>query len=95
MPESALGYFSMFTIVFAGASMSDPEVNLLLNYVADKFAPTNGPSHSALMAMEDITSVEENHWFKDNKAQIIPISKANDYAELTDFITALHAAGTA
>lgn len=87
--------FSMFTIVFVGASMSDPEVNLLLNYVADEFAPTNGPSHFALMAQEDMTSVEENHWFKDNKVQVIPISKADSYAELTEFMVALHSAGIA
>jgi hypothetical protein len=82
--------FSMFTIVFVGASLADPEIRLLLGYLADEFAPTTGPNHFALMAQEDTTSVEEARWFKDTKVQLIPISKANDYRELTEFMEALH-----
>lgn len=87
--------FSMFTIVFVGASLVDPEVRLLLGYLADEFAPTTGPNHYALMAQEDVTTIEEDRWFKDSKVQIIPVSKADDYAELTDFVVALHDLGTA
>ncbi|OYY66591.1 SIR2 family protein [Sphingomonas sp. 28-62-11] len=87
--------FSMFTIVFVGASLVDPEIKLLLGYLADEFAPTTGPNHFALMAQEDMTSIEETRWFKDSKVQIIPISKGDDYAELTEFVTALHDLGTA
>ena len=32
--------FSLFTIVFVGASLADPEIRLLLGYLVDKFAPT-------------------------------------------------------
>ena len=64
--------FSMFSIIFIGASLTDPEIRLLLGYLADEFAPTTGPNHYALMAQEDITTVEENRWFKDSKVQIIP-----------------------
>jgi len=81
--------FTMFTIVFVGASMTDPEIMLLLNYLADSFAPTSGPSHFALMAEEDITSVEKERWFKDYKVQLIPVSKAHDYVEVTEFLVAL------
>lgn len=82
--------FSMFTIVFVGASLIDPEIRLLLGYLADEFAPTTGPNHFALMAQEDITSVEEMRWFKDTKVQIIPVSKADNYREITEFMQALH-----
>lgn len=83
--------FTMFTIVFVGASMTDPEILLLLNYIADAFTPSSGPSHFAAMAQEDITEVEKERWFKDFNIQLIPVSKANDYAELTEFLVALKA----
>jgi len=86
--------FSMFTIVFVGASLVDPEIRLLLGYLADEFAPTTGPNHYALMAQEDITAIEENRWFKESKVQIVPISKAENWVELTEFMTALHDLGT-
>jgi hypothetical protein len=81
--------FTMFTIVFVGASMTDPEISLLLNYISDSFTPSSGPNHYALMAQEDITQVEQERWFKDFNIHLITVSKADDYAELTDFLTAL------
>ncbi|WP_316162450.1 SIR2 family protein [Bradyrhizobium sp. SZCCHNRI20481] len=83
--------FTMFTIIFVGASMTDPEIKLLLSYISDVFATTSGPSHFALMAEEDTTGVERERWFKDMKVQLVPVSKANDYEEVTQFIEALHA----
>lgn len=86
------GMFSMFSIVFVGASMNDPEMRLLLNYIADAYPQDSGPNHYAAMAKEEITSVEQERWFKDLKVQLIPISKDNDYAELTEFLVALREA---
>jgi SIR2-like domain len=83
--------FTMFTIVFVGASMTDPEVKMLLSFIADAFATNSGPSHFALMAEEDITSVERERWFRDFKVQLIPVSKADSYAEATEFLAVLHA----
>lgn len=83
--------FTMFTIVFVGASMTDPEISLLLNYISDAFTPSSGPCHFALMAQEDITQVEKDRWFKDFNVQLITVSKADNYAELTDFLMALRA----
>ncbi len=80
---------AMFTIVFVGASLTDPEVTLLLGYIADSFAPGAGPSHYALMVAEDITKVEQDGWFKDLNVHLIPVSKADDYAEMTDFLATL------
>lgn len=81
--------FSMFSIVFVGASMDDPEMKLLLNYIADAYPQDTGPNHYAVMAKEKITAVEQTRWFKDLKVQIIPVSEANEYAELTEFMVHL------
>jgi hypothetical protein len=83
--------FTMFTIVFVGASMTDPEVKMLLSFIADSFATSSGPSHFALMAEDDITSVERDRWFRDYNVQLIPVSKADGYAEVTEFLNVLHA----
>ncbi len=82
--------FTMFTIVFVGVSMNDPEINLLLSYIVDAFSPTSGPSHFALMAEEDVTNVERSRWRRDKKVQLIAVSKADDYREVTEFMQALH-----
>lgn len=81
--------FTMYSIVFVGASMADPEINLLLGYIADAFSSTSGPVHYALLADEDITEAERERWMKDFKVHIIKISKADDYKELTEFIQVL------
>lgn len=81
--------FTMFTVVFVGASMTDPEISLLLSYIADSFSPGAGPTHYALMSEEDITQVERDRWLNDFKIQLITVSKADNYAELTEFLTAL------
>lgn len=82
--------FTMFTVVFVGASMTDPELRLLLNYISDAFATTSGPNHYALMTEEDITAVERDRWMKDMKVNVIPVSKADNYSEATDFLLELH-----
>ena len=74
---------------------ANPHEFFRLGYLADEFAPTTGPNHYALMAQEDVTTIEENRWFKDSKVQVIPISKVGGYVELTEFMVALHALGTA
>lgn len=84
--------FSMYTMVFVGASMTDPEVNLMLNYVASTFAPDSGPTHYAALTKEKINEVEKERWFKDFKIRVIPVSSADEYAELAQFLEALSAA---
>lgn len=84
--------FTMFTVVFVGASLTDPEINLLLRYIASAFQ-SSGPTHYALMPDEDITDVEKTRWFKDFNVQLIPVSKENNYQEVQEFVEVL--AGTA
>lgn len=87
--------FTMFTFIFVGASMTDPEISLLLSYIADSFSPNAGPTHYALMAAEDVTQVERDRWFKDFKIQLITVSKQDNYAELTEFLRELGAPAAA
>lgn len=81
--------FTMYTMIFVGTSMADPELQLLLGYISDVFLPTSGPQHYALMAEEDMGEVERGRWRKDFNVNIIPVSKDNDYAEVTEFMEAL------
>lgn len=81
--------FTMFTFIFVGASMADPEISLLLSYIADSFSPNAGPTHYAVMAAEDVTQVEKDRWFKDFKIQLITVSKQDNYVELTNFLREL------
>lgn len=83
--------FTMFTVVFVGASMTDPEIKLLLGYIADAFSPTSGPQHYALMAEDDITEIEQKRWLKDMNVKLIPISKSDNYVEIQEFVETLHA----
>lgn len=81
--------FTLHSMVFVGASMADPEINLMLGYIADAFSSTSGPVHYALIAQEDITEAERERWLKDFKVHVIKISKADHYKELTEFVEAL------
>lgn len=81
--------FTMYSMVFVGASMADPEINLLLGYISDAFSSTSGPVHYALLAEEDITEAEQERWARDFKVQVIKISKANNYLEATEFLQTL------
>ena len=81
--------FTMFSVVFVGASMADPEINLLLGYISDAFSSTSGPMHYALLADEDITAAERERWMLDFKVHVINISKADNYIELTQFLNTL------
>jgi hypothetical protein len=84
--------FSMYSMIFVGASMTDPEINLMLNYLADTFSPDNGPSHYAALTAEEVNEVEKERWFKDFNIRVIPVSSADEYKELPEFLRALAAA---
>lgn len=67
--------FTMFTIVFVGASMADPEIKLLLSYIAHAFSPTSGPNHYALMSEEELTTVEKDRWLRDMKVSSFQLAR--------------------
>jgi hypothetical protein len=81
--------FTLNTVLFIGVSLNDPELLVMLDYLADTFEPGSRPLHYALIAEEEINPVETERWLKDYLIQIVPISSANDYADVPGAIQAL------
>lgn len=80
--------FSTKTILFAGSSLVDPELKLLLSFVHNAFHG-GGPKHYALINTDEMNSVEADNWRKNFNIQIIPYSPQNNHAELEQFIDEL------
>ena len=58
--QSALqSIFTMYSVIFVGCSLQDPELNLLLNYINAAF-PRGGIPHYALMTTESTGITERN-----------------------------------
>jgi hypothetical protein len=81
--------FTLNTVLFIGVSLNDPELLVMLDYLADTFEPGSRPIHYALIAEEEINPVEKERWLKDYLIQIVPISSANNYADVPGAIEAL------
>ena len=77
--------FTTKTVLFLGSSLSDPELKLLLSFIHSSFHG-GGPSHYALIAENQINSVEAESWRKNFNIQIIPYSPDNDHEEVGEFI---------
>jgi len=87
--QSALqSIFTMYSVIFIGCSLKDPEVKLLLNYINAAF-PEGGTPHYALMTEDSTGEIERNRWRKDFNIQIIPISSKNNYEDLNVFLEIL------
>jgi len=82
--------FTTTSIIFVGTSLVDPELKLLLQSIASAFQ-SGGPLHYAVMAREEMTTIEMERWRKDFNIQFIPISKDNGYADLQSFLEVLAA----
>lgn len=81
--------FSLNSVFFVGVSLSDPELMVLLDYLADTFEPGSRPIHYALVAEEEVNAVERERWLRDYLVQIIPISSKDNYAEVPAAVAAL------
>ena len=81
--------FTMYSVLFIGCSLQDPELRLLLNYINAAF-PEGGIPHYALMSTEATGETERSRWKKDYNMQIIPISPENDYEDVNIFLKILH-----
>jgi hypothetical protein len=79
----------MYSVIFLGCSLNDPELKLLLNYINAAF-PEGGIPHYALMASEDIGTTERNRWKRDYNIRIIPISPDENYRDIETFLEILH-----
>ena len=77
--------FTTKTVLFIGASLSDPELKLLLSFIHSSFHG-GGPTHYALISEGEMNSVEAESWRKNFNIQIIPYSPANNHKEVEEFI---------
>ena len=87
--QSALqSIFTMYSVIFLGSSLQDPELRLLLNYINAAF-PEGGIPHYALMTTTQIGDTERGRWKKDYNMRIIPISSDNNYEDVNRFLNFL------
>ncbi len=88
--QSALqSIFTMYSVIFIGCSLEDPDLKLLLNYINAAF-PEGGIPHYALMTTETTSATERGRWKKDYNMRIIQISSENDYEDIDTFLKILH-----
>jgi hypothetical protein len=88
--QSALqSMFTMYSVIFIGCSLGDPDLKLLLNYINVAF-PQGGIPHYALMTTETTSETERGRWKKDYNMRIIQISSENDYEDIEIFLKILH-----
>ena len=80
--------FTMYSVIFIGCSLQDPELRLLLNYINAAF-PQGGIPHYALMTTASTNSTERSRWKKDYNMRIISISSDNDYEDINIFLNIL------
>jgi hypothetical protein len=78
----------MYSVIFIGCSLEDPELRLLLNYINAAF-PQGGIPHYALMSTDNTGETERNRWKKDYNMRVIPISPAKDYEDISTFLKIL------
>ena len=81
--------FTMYSVIFIGCSLQDPELKLLLNYINAAF-PEGGIPHYALMPRSETSEVERKRWKKDYNVRVITISSKNDYEDIDTFLKILH-----
>ena len=80
--------FTMYSVLFIGCSLEDPELRLLLNYINAAF-PEGGTPHFALMSTETTGVTERNRLKRDYNIKIIPISPENNYGDVDIFLEIL------
>jgi hypothetical protein len=80
--------FSTCNVLFLGASLRDPELNLLLGYIHNIFHG-GSPDHFALINKDELTKVEEDRWRKDYNINIIPYDPKDDHQEVGLFVETL------
>jgi len=77
--------FTMYSVIFIGCSLDDPELRLLLNYINSAF-PDGGIPHYALMSTNSTGEAERNRWKKDYNLRTISISADNNYEDINTFL---------
>ena len=65
--------FTMYTVIFVGCSLQDPEIKLLLGYINTAF-PDGGTEHFALLQESEISKTERKRWQQDYNVAVLPIA---------------------
>ena len=77
--------FTMYSVIFMGCSLADPEIRLLLGYINTAF-PEGGTEHYALLKESTTLKTERKRWKKDYNVAVVSI---RDYGELDAFLETL------
>jgi hypothetical protein len=83
--------FTTKTIFFVGASLNDPEIQLLLRSLHDAFQGA-GQHHFALIANSDFSNTEAAHWRKNYNVDCIRYEPSRHHPELVAFLDNLRKA---
>lgn len=78
--------FTTNTLLFLGASLSDPEIKMLLSFLHSAYSG-GGPSHFALMPKDKMKTVEAERWRKDYRITMVPYDPADNHVQIEEFIT--------
>lgn len=81
--------FSTKSVFFLGTSMSDPEFNLLLDYMHDSYSG-GGPEHFLLTVSDNATPTKQKRFFEDFKIKTICYdNKSGSHSEVREYIEIL------
>jgi hypothetical protein len=83
--------FTTNSILFLGSSLTDPELNLLLNYLKHSYHD-GGPTHYALMDKTRLTPILTERWRKDYGINIISYDPVNGHEQVLQFVQLLKVA---
>jgi hypothetical protein len=80
--------FTTKTILFLGASLSDPELKLLLGSLHDSFQG-KGQTHFALIPNDGFNQTEADHWRKNYNVRCLLYAPSSGHPELPAFLKEL------
>jgi hypothetical protein len=80
--------FTTKTVFFVGASLSDPEIQLLLRSLHDSFQGS-GVYHFALVPSTDFSDTEAGHWRKNYNVRCIVYEPSRGHPEVVAFLESL------
>lgn len=80
--------FTTHTVLFLGASLDDPEVTLLLEYLHDSFHG-GGQRHFALVPTASFSNVVAKRWLRDFRVDCIRYQATSGHPEVHEFLREL------
>jgi hypothetical protein len=87
--QSALSaIFTTKSILFLGASLSDPETRMLLAFLHDAFHGS-GARHYALVSKSEFSETLASRWRKDYKVELLTYEPTTGRPEIAAFLTLL------